>query len=127
MSIFGRLLWELTCSDFIPISLKRDFKIAIPLNYYEQSFRIFSESGVDFVRYLFFWESYERDPFSFMSELQTVAQEQTNGASRSCMQMISIIHPPGLNQNQPPDLRYHLLKTTQIILTVLEERQDQKM
>ena len=53
---------------------ERDFKVPIPPNYYEQSFKTFSESGVDFVRYLFFWESYERDPFSFMSELQTVAQ-----------------------------------------------------
>lgn len=56
------------------IPQERDFKIPIPPNYYEQSFKTLSESGVDFVRYLFFWESYERDPFSFMSELQTVAQ-----------------------------------------------------
>jgi hypothetical protein len=53
---------------------ERDFKIPIPPNYYEQSFKTLSQSGIDFVRYLFFWESYERDPFSFMSELQAVAQ-----------------------------------------------------
>jgi hypothetical protein len=56
------------------IPQERDFKIPIPPNYYEQSFKILSDSGIDFVRYLFFWESYERDPFSFMSELQAVAQ-----------------------------------------------------
>ena len=56
------------------IPQERDFKIPIPPNYYEQSFKTLSQSGIDFVRYLFFWESYERDPFSFMSELQTVAQ-----------------------------------------------------
>ena len=56
------------------IPQERDFKIPIPPNYYDQSFKILSESGIDFVRYLFFWESYERDPFSFMSELQSVAQ-----------------------------------------------------
>jgi hypothetical protein len=56
------------------IPQERDFKIPIPPNYYEQSFKTLSESGIDFIRYLFFWESYERDPFSFISELQTVAQ-----------------------------------------------------
>ena len=53
---------------------ERDFKTPIPPNYYDQSFKTLSQSGIDFVRYLFFWESYERDPFSFISELQTVAQ-----------------------------------------------------
>jgi hypothetical protein len=56
------------------IPQERDFKIPIPPNYYEQSFKTLSQSGIDFVRYLFFWESYERDPFSFVSELQVVAQ-----------------------------------------------------
>jgi hypothetical protein len=56
------------------IPQERDFKIPIPPNYYEQSFKTFAESGIEFVRYLFFWESYERDPFSFINELQTVAQ-----------------------------------------------------
>jgi hypothetical protein len=52
---------------------ERDFKFNIPENYYEDSFKIISEAGIKFLRYLFFWESYERDPFSFMSELETVA------------------------------------------------------
>ena len=56
------------------IPQERDFKVPIPPNYYEQSFKTFSESGIDFGTISFFWESYERDPFSFMSELQTVAQ-----------------------------------------------------
>jgi len=56
------------------IPQEREFKIPIPPNYYDQSFKTLSQSGVDFVRYLFFWESYERDPFSFISELQSVAQ-----------------------------------------------------
>ena len=34
---------------------ERDFKVPIPPDYYEQSFKTFSESGVDFVRYLFFF------------------------------------------------------------------------
>ena len=42
------------------IPQERDFKVPIPPNYYEQSFKTLSQSGVDFVRYLFFWESYEK-------------------------------------------------------------------
>jgi Cellulase (glycosyl hydrolase family 5) len=53
---------------------ERSFKIPIPPDYYEQSFRIISQAGINFVRYLFFWESYEKDPFSFLNELETVAQ-----------------------------------------------------
>jgi hypothetical protein len=56
------------------IPQERDFKTQIPPNYYEESFKTLSQSGIDFVRYLFFWESFERDPFSFMNELKTVAQ-----------------------------------------------------
>jgi hypothetical protein len=52
---------------------ERDFKFGIPENYYEDSFRIFADAGIEFIRYLFFWESYERDPFSFTNELKTVA------------------------------------------------------
>jgi hypothetical protein len=52
---------------------ERDFNLNIPENYYEDSFRVISDAGIKFLRYLFFWESYERDPFSFMSELRTVA------------------------------------------------------
>jgi hypothetical protein len=52
----------------------RDSKAEIPVNYYEDSFRIFSQTGINFVRYLFFWESYERDPTKFLNELETVAK-----------------------------------------------------
>ena len=53
---------------------ERSLKIPIPPDYYEESFRIISQAGINFVRYLFFWESYEKDPFSFLNELETVAQ-----------------------------------------------------
>ncbi|MFZ0741282.1 MAG: hypothetical protein WAM54_06780 [Nitrososphaeraceae archaeon] len=59
---------------YTTMSQEREVKFNFPSNYYEQSFKIFSQAGVEFVRYVFFWESYEKDPFSFMSELQTVAQ-----------------------------------------------------
>ena len=51
----------------------RDSKSQIPQDYYEDSFKIFSQAGIKFVRYLMFWESYERNPTEFMKELKTVA------------------------------------------------------
>ncbi len=59
---------------YTTMSQEREVKFNFPSNYYEESFKIFSQAGIQFVRYVFFWESYEKDPFSFMSELQTVAQ-----------------------------------------------------
>ena len=59
---------------YTTMSQEREVKFNFPSNYYEQSFKIFSQAGIEFVRYVFFWESYEKDPFSFMSELETVAQ-----------------------------------------------------
>ena len=52
----------------------RNSKTQFPTNYYEDSFKIFSQTGIKFVRYLMFWESYERDPTKFMNELKTVAE-----------------------------------------------------
>jgi hypothetical protein len=49
-------------------------KEVFPHDYYDQSFKILSNSGIDFVRYLFFWEAYEKNPSSFLQELKTVAK-----------------------------------------------------
>lgn len=51
-----------------------DYSIPLPLKYYEESFKILSEAGMNHIRYRFYWESYVRDSFSFISELVTVAQ-----------------------------------------------------
>jgi hypothetical protein len=51
-----------------------DYSIPLPLKYYEESFKILSEAGMNHIRYRFYWESYVRDPFSFINELVTVAQ-----------------------------------------------------
>ena len=59
---------------YTTMSEQREVKFNFPSDYYEQSFKIFSKAGIEFVRYVFFWESYEKDPFSFMSEIETVAQ-----------------------------------------------------
>jgi aryl-phospho-beta-D-glucosidase BglC (GH1 family) len=46
---------------------------SLPANYYEDSFRILSEAGMNHVRYTVYWEAYVVNPTSFMNELQMVA------------------------------------------------------
>ena len=46
---------------------------SLPPNYYEDSFRILHDAGMNHVRYTFYWEAYVVDPVSFMNELQMVA------------------------------------------------------
>lgn len=48
--------------------------ISPPANYYEDSFRIISQAGMNLVRYIFYWEAYEKNPSLFMKELATVAE-----------------------------------------------------
>jgi hypothetical protein len=45
-----------------------------PENYYEDSFRLIHDAGMNLVRYLFYWEAYEKNPELFIEELQTVAK-----------------------------------------------------
>src|SRR5215210_9008757 len=45
----------------------------LPANYFEESFRILSEAGMNHVRFVVFWESYVKDPTSFMNELNAAA------------------------------------------------------
>jgi hypothetical protein len=52
----------------------RDRSYDLPANYFEDSFRIISQAGMNHVRFVLFWESYVKDPTSFMNELVTVAQ-----------------------------------------------------
>jgi aryl-phospho-beta-D-glucosidase BglC (GH1 family) len=54
--------------DFHPSSLK------ITMNYYDDSFRMIRDAGLNLVRYLYYWEAYEMNPELFIRELQTVAR-----------------------------------------------------
>jgi hypothetical protein len=51
----------------------RDPSYDLPLNYFEDSFRILSEAGMNHVRFVLYWEAYVKDPASFMSEINAVA------------------------------------------------------
>ena len=44
-----------------------------PSNYIDDSFKKISGAGLDHVRFLFYWEAYERDPEAFMKEIESVA------------------------------------------------------
>ena len=46
----------------------------MPQNFFDDSFRLISEAGMNHVRFVFYWESYVKDPTNFMLELQSVAQ-----------------------------------------------------
>jgi len=50
------------------------YRKPLPFNYYDDSFRIFSEAGLNIVRYLITWESYERNPDLFIGELSKVSK-----------------------------------------------------
>jgi hypothetical protein len=45
-----------------------------PSNYYDESFRLIHDAGMNHVRYLFYWESYVKNPSQFMEELAMVAE-----------------------------------------------------
>jgi hypothetical protein len=46
----------------------------MPADYFDDSFKLISEGGMNHVRFVFYWEAYEKDPTNFMLELQSVAQ-----------------------------------------------------
>jgi hypothetical protein len=46
----------------------------VPNNYYEDSIRLIHDAGMNHIRYLFYWESYAKNPPAFMKEITTVAE-----------------------------------------------------
>jgi hypothetical protein len=53
----------------------RIVKHVFPINYYQDSFKILSKSGViDHVRFRFYWESYVKNPVLFIKEIEKVAK-----------------------------------------------------
>ena len=44
-----------------------------PENYIEDSLKMISEAGLNHVRFVFYWEAYERDPEAFINEIKSVA------------------------------------------------------
>jgi hypothetical protein len=51
----------------------RDFKNPFPDNYYDQSFKIIKDGGMNHVRYVYYWESFVKNPTAFINELKFAA------------------------------------------------------
>ena len=45
-----------------------------PQNYIEDSLRMISGAGLNHVRFVFYWEAYERDPKAFINEIESIAK-----------------------------------------------------
>jgi hypothetical protein len=44
-----------------------------PANYFNDSFKLIKDAGLNHVRFLLYWEAYEKNPQAFMNELEQVA------------------------------------------------------
>jgi hypothetical protein len=51
----------------------REFKDPLPENYFDDSFKLISQAGLNHIRFVYYWESYVKDPLAFINELKFVA------------------------------------------------------
>lgn len=51
----------------------RPLPIQPPKDYINDSFKIFSQAGIQCIRFPLYWESYERDPLEFIHELDNIS------------------------------------------------------
>jgi hypothetical protein len=58
---------------YTSIPQTRDFKNPFPDNYYDQSFKIIKDGGMNHVRYVYYWESFVKNPVAFINELKFAA------------------------------------------------------
>jgi len=55
------------------VNMKQDNNSLIlpaPPNYIDDSLKMISSAGLNHVRFVFYWEAYERDPEAFMKEIE---------------------------------------------------------
>jgi polyhydroxyalkanoate synthesis regulator phasin len=59
----------------VSVSMKQNDKVSplAPNNYIEDSLKMISNAGLNHVRFVFYWEAYEKDPDGFMNEIKSVA------------------------------------------------------
>lgn len=50
------------------------YSTSFPEHYYDDSFKIISKAGMNHIRYVFYWEAYDKNPSLFMKELKKVAR-----------------------------------------------------
>ena len=56
------------------LNYERFPSITIPSNYYEESFKLIKNIGMNHIRYVLYWEAYENNPSLFLHELESVAK-----------------------------------------------------
>src|SRR6476646_7348008 len=49
------------------------YSTPFPENYYDESFKLISKAGMNHIRYVFYWEAYDRNPTDFIKEIKKVA------------------------------------------------------
>ena len=55
-----------------------------PATYFDESFKLIKDAGLNHARFLFYWEAYEKNPQAFMDELEQVA----NAADKNGIKVI---------------------------------------
>src|SRR5206468_11520186 len=50
------------------------YSIPFPDHYYDSSFSLISKGGMNHIRYVYYWEAYDKNPSLFMKELKKVAR-----------------------------------------------------
>ncbi len=58
---------------YVNVKQNNDRVPLAPPNYIDNSIKMISQAGFNHVRFLFYWEAYERDPESFIKEIESVA------------------------------------------------------
>jgi hypothetical protein len=50
------------------------YNLQFPDHYYDRSFKLISEGDMNHIRYVFYWEAYERNPTLFIEEIKKVSR-----------------------------------------------------
>lgn len=50
------------------------YSTPFPEHYYDSSFKLISNSGMNHIRYVYYWEAFDKDPTEFIKELKKVAR-----------------------------------------------------
>ena len=58
---------------YTSLNYERFPSITIPTDYYDQSFKLIKNIGMNHIRYVLYWEAYENNPSLFLQELEDVA------------------------------------------------------
>ena len=64
---------------YTSINYERFTGITISSNYYDKSFKLIKNIGLNHIRYVLYWEAYENNPSLFLQELENVANIADNG------------------------------------------------